>query len=491
MVKNIFITLLVCIALADLQAQTYLHPTSGIDGTYVGACMVNTCSGNYYDDGGAASNYSNNISSYYRVFCPNTAGNCITATFTSFDVQNDCTKDYLTIGNGATQNSTTIAIPGVTTVAGGANRICGSPPVPFSATATNASGCLVMRFTSNASSNAAGWAATISCSACAIGPVATDPNDCINAIAICDDLPVTGVESGPGLVSESCSGCTAGGENYSTWYYFCFETSGTFGFTIDPVTNTDDYDFALYGPDVSCGALGTPVRCSYAASTGNTGLKATVSDVSETVTGNGWVDTLHVTAGECYYLMVNHWSPPVTGYTIDWDLTDGATFVDCDLLPVTLTSFYAEAYDNNTVSLTWETETEFNNDYYIIERSTNGQTFEPFMQLDAKGNSSDKTTYFAVDAHPNLGINYYKLSQVDLNGRTTYLKTASVDVQYNNSFGTISIYDLSGRIIHSEVVYRSQIAVMLDAIQLDPGVYVYRYLQENGVSENGKFSVVR
>ncbi|HMU69637.1 MAG TPA: T9SS type A sorting domain-containing protein, partial [Chitinophagales bacterium] len=159
--------------------------------------------------------------------------------------------------------------------------------------------------------------------------------------------------------------------------------------------------------------------------------------------------------------------------------------------PVTLTSFYAEAYDNNTVSLTWETETEFNNDYYIIERSTDGQTFEPFMQLDAKGNSSDKTTYFAVDAHPNLGINYYKLSQVDLNGRTTYLKTASVDVQYNNSFGTISIYDLSGRIIHSEVVYRSQIAVMLDAIQLDPGVYVYRYLQENGVSENGKFSVVR
>ncbi len=489
--KKILISIFSICSAISMQSQTYLHPTAGIDGTYVGSCMVNTCSGTYYDNGGAGGNYSNNIGSYYRVFCPNTAGNCVTATFTSFDVQNDCTKDYLTVGNGATQNSTTIAIPGVTSLVAGANRICGTPAVPFSVTATNASGCLVMRFTSNASTNAAGWAATISCSACGIGPVATDPNDCINAIAICDDLPVSGVESGPGLVSESCLGCTAGGENYSTWYNFCFETSGTFAMTIDPVTNTDDYDFALYGPDVACGALGTPIRCSYAASTGNTGLKSSVTDVSEDVSGNGWVDTLHVEAGECYYLMVNHWSPPITGYTIDWILTDGATFVACDLLPVTLTSFEAEAYDNNTVALTWETSSEFNNDYYIVERSSTGEVFEPFMQLDGQGNTTDKTTYFAVDAHPFQGINYYKLSQVDLNGKTTHLQTESVDIQYNTSYGTISIYDLGGRVIHTEIIYRSQIAVMLESLNLSTGIYVYRYYQENGIEEQGKFSVLQ
>lgn len=485
---GIFAFLFVC---GQSFGQTYLHPTSGIDGTYAGNCMTNTCSGTYYDNGGAGGNYSNNISSYYRVFCPNAAGMCMTATFTSFDVQNDCTKDYLTVGNGATQNSPTMAIPGVTTVVAGANRICGTPPVPFTVTSTNASGCLVMRFTSNASSVGAGWAATLSCTPCAVGPTGTDPNDCINAIEICNDLPVTGVESGPGLISESCSGCTAGGENYSTWYYFCFATSGTFAFTIDPVTNSDDYDFALYGPGVTCGALGSPVRCSYAASTGNTGLKYSVADISEDVTGNGWVDTLHVEAGECYYMMVNHWSPPVTGYTIDWNLTDGATFVDCGLLPVTITNFSGEAYDNNTIALQWETATELNNDYFLINRSSDGIHFEPFMQIDGQINTTVPTTYFAVDNQPFEGTNYYALSQVDLNGRTTHLKTISMDIRYNDALGTIQVYDLSGRVIVEEVLYRSQIAIMLETMYLKSGVYLYRYTQENGISESGKFSVVR
>ncbi len=488
--KVLFTAVIIFIGLSS-RSQTYTHPTSGIDGTYAGNCMTNTCTGTYYDNGGAGGNYSNNIGSYYRVFCPNTPGMCMTATFTSFDVQNDCTKDYLTVGNGATQNSPSIAIPGVTTVAGGANRICGTPPVPFSVTSTDASGCLVMRFTSNASSVGAGWAATLSCTPCAVGPTGTDPNDCVNAIEVCDDLPVAGVESGPGLVSESCTGCTAGGENYSTWYYFCFETSGTFAFTIDPVTNTDDYDFALYGPGVTCGALGMPVRCSYAASTGNTGLKSTVADISEDVTGNGWVDTLHVDAGECYYLMVNHWSPPVTGYTIDWNLTDGATFVDCALLPVTLTEFTGEPYPNNTIALQWTTATELNNDYFLIDKSSDGLNFEPFMQIDGQTNATEKTTYFVVDNHPFEGDNYYSLTQVDINGRATYLQTISVDMRYSDAFGQIAVYDLSGRIVAQDIVYRSQIAIMLDTLDLEPGIYVYRYMQENGVTEEGKFSSVQ
>lgn len=490
MKNSICLAALVCITLQAF-GQTYLHPTSGIDGTYAGNCMTNTCSGTYYDNGGAGGNYSNNISSYYRVFCPNTAGMCMTATFTSFDVQNDCTKDYLTVGNGATQNSPTIAIPGVTTVVAGANRICGTPTVPFSVTSTDASGCLVMRFTSNASTNAAGWAATLSCTPCAIGPTGTDPNDCINAIEICNDLPVTGVESGPGLVSESCTGCTAGGENYSTWYYFCFATSGTFAFTIDPVTNTDDYDFALYGPGVTCGALGSPVRCSYAASTGNTGLKATVSDVSEDVLGNGWVDTLHVEAGECYYMMVNHWSPPVTGYTIDWSLTDGATFVDCALLPVTITDFFGEAYDNNTIALQWETATELNNDHFRVDRSSDGSNFEPFMQVDGQANSTTPTTYFAVDNHPFEGTNYYALYQTDLNGKTTHLKTISVDMRYQDALGQIQILDIAGRVIVEDVVFRNQIPSLLESLSLQPGIYFYRFTQENGISTSGQFSTIK
>mgnify|MGYP001290646222 CR=1 FL=1 len=94
-----------------VNAQTYSHPTTGIAGEYVGACETATCSGTYTDNGGSGSNYSNNINSIYRVFCPNTAGNCVRMTFNSFDVEptfwffGTNYTDYLMIGNGPTQNS--------------------------------------------------------------------------------------------------------------------------------------------------------------------------------------------------------------------------------------------------------------------------------------------------------------------------------------------------------------------------------------------------
>ena len=496
--KNICLVFLTGIfSFASAIAQTYTHPTAGIDGTYVGSCMVNTSTGNYYDNGGAASNYSSNIGSsfagskngIYRVFCPSLAYNCVSVTFNSFDLESHatCNLDFLTIGNGATQNSTLISIPGVTL---GSGRICGTPTVPFTATSTDGSGCLSFRFFSNNSNTYAGWSATISNVACAGGPTGTDNSDCIYATPICSDVAVAASDVGPGLVSESCSGCTAGGENYSTWYTFTMATGGNIGLTIDPVTNSDDYDFALYGPGATCGALGTPIRCSYAATTGDTGFKSTAIDVSETVTGNGWVATLDVLAGETYYLMVNHWSPPLTGYTLDWSLTLGATF-DCTLLPLTLTSFDAELIENKSVALSWETATEFNNDYFLIERSTDGIQYTSIGTVKGKQYSEEPTNYYMVDFLPYSGTNYYRLSQVDLNGNSKILKTTSVNVDLNSSYGIIEVYDISGHLIAKELVYRHQIDFLMSSLQLVPGIYTYNYVQQNGYRQTDKLAITR
>lgn len=489
--RRVALTFCSFLSLCNSFAQTYTHPTTGISGTYAGDCVTNTCSGTYTDDNtGAGGDYKKNVNSIYRVFCPNTAYQCMSATFSSFVLENptgagECTKDYLTVGNGATQNSTLISIAGYTSPL---NRLCGTL-TPFTVTSTDASGCLSFRFTSNASNQYAGWSATLSCVPCAGGPSGTDNNDCINSQTICYDVPLASVDNGPGLVSEGCVGCLAAGENYSTWYDFCFATGGTLALTIDPVTNTDDYDFALYDY-ADCASLAAPIRCSYSGVTGNTGMKASAADLSEGATGDSWVSTLNVTAGDCYYLLINHWTPPVTGYTIDWTLTAGATFDPCIFLPVTLTSFTAEPVENNTIALTWITETEMNNDHYLVEKSPDGIHFEEFATVDGKMNSTEKTIYYLVDMIPFSGDNYYRLSEVNVNGDVSFLQTVATNINFNDAYGTMMVYDISGKIVFNEIVYRNQIDQLLETLHLDKGVYVYNYIQNNGYIQTDKFSTI-
>jgi hypothetical protein len=70
-------------------SQPYNHPTVGVAGEYVGACVVHGCGPfNYYDNGGLSGDYSSNINAVYRVFCPSVAGRCMRVTFNSFDVEN-------------------------------------------------------------------------------------------------------------------------------------------------------------------------------------------------------------------------------------------------------------------------------------------------------------------------------------------------------------------------------------------------------------------
>ncbi|MBI2968017.1 MAG: gliding motility-associated C-terminal domain-containing protein [Bacteroidetes bacterium] len=296
---------------------SYNHPTVGLQNTYLGACMVSTCCANYYDDGGSGANYSNSINQIYRTFCPSQPGNCIRATITSMSIEPNgggC-YDWLSIINGPTQNNP-VLWQGCDVIAS-PNTLSGSWTNPF--TSTDASGCLGFRFYSDGTAPQAGWAISISCVACAGGPSATEDNNCSNANAVCNSVtPVTGASTGPGLTSE-CAGCVLA-ENYSNWYSIYISSNGSLSLTIDPVNNPDDYDFALWGPGVSCANINStaPVRCSYAANNNNTGMSCGAGDNSEDVTGNGWVECLNVSAGQTYYLMVNNWSNSGSGFTIDW-----------------------------------------------------------------------------------------------------------------------------------------------------------------------------
>ena len=206
-------------------APDYSMSTAGINGEYVGNCLVADCGpSSFTDDGGFAGNYSNSINQIYRVFCPEIAGNCMRVTFNDVDFYN--TLDYLTIKNGPTQNSTDI--DQITSTDNGTT--------PFSYTSSDPSGCLTFRQNTSSANVAGGWSAILECVPCAGGPSGTENYDCVNMTPLCSSASVGGNASGPGLSAEGCTGsdCPAGGENHTNWYTFTAQTSGTLNITIAP-----------------------------------------------------------------------------------------------------------------------------------------------------------------------------------------------------------------------------------------------------------------
>jgi len=419
----------------------YTHPTAGIQNEYVGTCLVSNCGpSTYTDNGGPTNNYSNDINFIYRTFCPSVAGNCMQVTFNSFDTEGN--YDFLQVKNGPTQNSpefTTGPMAGAT-IFTNLYGISGTQTVPFSYTSSDASGCLTFRFRSDGSVTRSGWNATLSCVPCAGGPSGNNNSDCLFATAICSNASITSMAHGPGIVAEGCSGtnCPAGGENHSNWYRFVAQTSGVLNITITPTVATDDYDFAIYGPNVSCGALGAPIKCSDAAVSGVTGATPAGLGNSESAAGDGYVSALNVTAGQSYYLVVDKWSPSGgTGYTLSFG---GTASLNCIILPVELALFEAE-YDpsDNIVDLTWVTHTEINMSHYDLERSIDGEFYEVINRVQANGNTNLETQYFAIDIDPFSGVNYYRLKQYDRDGTFKYSEIRAVNV-LDSSYDFITLF---------------------------------------------------
>lgn len=91
-------------------------------------------------------------------------------------------------------------------------------------------------------------------------------------------------------------------------------------------------------------------------------------------------------------------------------------------LPVTLLSFTG-ALVKNDAQLTWKTANEVNSDYFIIERSFTGTAFNNIGKIMAAGNTATEHIYKLTDADvTSLGTNtlYYRLQQVDKDGKRTY-----------------------------------------------------------------------
>lgn len=105
--------------------------------------------------------------------------------------------------------------------------------------------------------------------------------------------------------------------------------------------------------------------------------------------------------------------------------------VDSAPLPVELVAFTAKATTQGTV-LTWQTASEQDNDYFEVESSSNPtkEGFKAIQRVDSKvTNSQVLTSYEAEDRNPAGKVTYYRLKQVDLDGKFEYSKTISVQTK--------------------------------------------------------------
>ena len=142
-------------------------------------------------------------------------------------------------------------------------------------------------------------------------------------------------------------------------------------------------------------------------------------------------------------------------------------------LPIDLLSFTAEV-NNNDIDLRWKTASEINNDYFTVERSQDGKTFEPIINVDGAGNSNQPINYFTIDKEPLQGISYYKLKQIDFNGEVSYSNIVSVNISKNLKEINLFPNPVSNDIVTLSVIGFNESDEITMSIRNSLGVLVYK-----------------
>ncbi|MFN0274495.1 MAG: T9SS type A sorting domain-containing protein [Chitinophagales bacterium] len=280
-------------------------------------------------------------------------------------------------------------------------------------------------------------------------------NDCIKAVQFCDTETFDDNALDIGCVddlNEDNHGCLTADENQPAWYIFQFTTGGSFQFNIDPLTDSDDYDFAVYGPYPDCYNMVEPIKCSFAlgAGDGNTGINSTLNggeyDDYEDYSGNQWVEDMEVLADEIYYVMIDNYSSSSDGFTISFG---GTATISCDpitLLALGLETFNGFAQGSENI-LTWQMNAGVPVHSFEIQRMQKNGQFSTIGTVSGNMNASHLTQFQFADTHPQFGENYYRLKLAYSDGESdisqkiavTNLQVADVSIYPNPAHETFTI----------------------------------------------------
>jgi hypothetical protein len=178
------------------------------------------------------------------------------------------------------------------------------------------------------------------------------------------------------------------------------------------------------------------------------------------------------------------------------DVTLTATGPSCLSLPIDFSSLNVVKQTTSTL-LSFSTASERNNDFFAIERSNDGRTFEEIGQVKGAGTSQAPQYYTFTDKQPLPGKNYYRLRQVDFDGKVAY--SAVVNVVFSQSGdirlapspatdlvlvqldqpatedGLWQVFDVAGRLVQSGNWAAETDVVSIHVGTLAEGMYTFRF----------------
>ncbi|MCR9171277.1 MAG: hypothetical protein NXI10_02210 [bacterium] len=167
----------------------------------------------------------------------------------------------------------------------------------------------------------------------------------------------------------------------------------------------------------------------------------------------------------------------------------------CTVLPIELADFDVSCHDGQA-AINWTTSSEFNNDYFTISKSVNGEQFIEVTRISGAGNSNQTLQYTYYDDTRHDAPVYYRLSQTDFDGASeTYLPKLFSGCDQNEvyvsteqgskirvrgeSIQSVAVLDAMGRSI-STYENRSKATSILLPTNVNGGLYLVRVMDFHG-----------
>jgi hypothetical protein len=170
-------------------------------------------------------------------------------------------------------------------------------------------------------------------------------------------------------------------------------------------------------------------------------------------------------------------------------------------LPVTFTGFGAKKTDSG-IELVWNVAGERDVQAYEVEKSTNARDFNKIGEVDA----SNATAYSFIDNEPVNGLVFYRIKEVDIDGKFRYSTIARLTLNRNTQLraypspardlvtiehdiafnGTLSINTTDGRLVKRISVKPDLNQTVINISDLKSGLYIVRFINDNGHAESIK-----